>query len=71
MLLVALNVGPWFFSFVPSLNDDVRKPFALKTILLFLLKKTCISHIDMLKMHLSMEKMELMYVGSIYRLNKE
>ena len=32
MLVVALNVGPMFFSFVPSLNDDVCEPFALKKI---------------------------------------
>ena len=28
--VVAPNVGPLFFSLVPSLNDDVCEPFALK-----------------------------------------
>ena len=32
-LVVALNVGPLFFSFVTSLNDDVCEPFALIKIL--------------------------------------
>ena len=73
MLVVALNVGPLFFSFVPSLNDDVCEPFALKKIrithvavvvsiktnLYLLFNKS----IDRLKMHLSMENMNLMYVG--------
>ena len=31
--VVALNVGPLFFSFVTSLNDDICEPFALITIL--------------------------------------
>ena len=31
--VVALNVGPLFFSFVTSLNDDVCEPFALIKIL--------------------------------------
>ena len=30
MIGVALNVGPLFFISVPSLNDDVCGPFALK-----------------------------------------
>ena len=30
MLVVALNVWPLFFNFVPSLNDDVCERFALK-----------------------------------------
>jgi hypothetical protein len=32
MLVVALNVGPLFFTFVPSLNDDVCEPSAVKEI---------------------------------------
>ena len=48
MVVFALNVGPLFFSFVPSLNDDICEPFALKKLellmwlLLFLLKQTCV-----------------------------
>ena len=33
MLVVALNVGPLFLTFVPSLNDDACMPFALKKII--------------------------------------
>jgi hypothetical protein len=34
MLVVALNVGPLLFSFLPSLNDDVCELFALKKMLI-------------------------------------
>ena len=76
MLVVALNVGPLFFTFVPSLNDDVCEPSAVKEIwithgaVLLLLKQTFVfvficheyAHV---KMHFSMENMQVMYVGSI------
>ena len=72
MLVVAHNVGPLFFSLVPSLNDDVCEPFALKNNNVSL-KRNLIylsfKSIEMLKMHLNMENIELMYVGSLtYRL---
>ena len=48
MLVVALNVGPLFFSFVPSLNNDACEPFALKkkkkSLMWQFLKKTCSGH---------------------------
>ena len=60
-----------FFSFVPSLNDDVCEPFALKKILIthvavsFKTNLLYLSFKDILKMHLSMENIKLMYVDSI------
>ena len=63
------------FSFVPSLNDDVCEPSALKKILITvaalayfktnLLYLSFNKSIDILQMHLSMENMKLLYVGSI------
>ena len=76
MLVVALNVRPLFFSFLPSLNDYLCDPSALKkrripNVAVVVSFKTNVLYlrfnkiIDMLKMHLSMENMKSMYVGSI------
>ena len=69
-------LGRCFSFFVPLLNDDVCEPFTLKNTLLIHVAvlvsfKTNLWYfsynksIDMLKMHLIMENMKLMYVGSI------
>ena len=63
MLVVALNVGPLFFSFVPSLNNDVCEPFALKKIRIthvaFKTKLLFNKSIDMLKMAFEHGKYEM------------